>query len=61
MLHDLDKEALKVLSADYEIDFLSLSFCRSAEDITEARSFLRSIGLTSTKVRQSSKFERAQI
>lgn len=52
VLHDLDKEALKALSADYEIDFLSLSFCRMADDVLEARSFLKSIGLTNTKVQQ---------
>jgi pyruvate kinase len=54
VLHDLDKEALKALSADYEIDFLSLSFCRAGDDVVEARSFLKSIGLTNIKVQKSS-------
>lgn len=51
MLHDLDKRVLKALAADYEIDFLSLSFCRAADDVAEARSYLKSIGCTTTKVR----------
>ena len=57
VLHDQDKEALKSLSADYEIDFLSLSFCRAGDDVLEARSFLKSIGLTNTKVPKHSQAE----
>lgn len=60
MLHDLDKEALKALSADYEIDFLSLSFCRMADDVLEARSFLKSIGMTNTKVQQHARCVQSQ-
>lgn len=57
MLHDLDKDVLKKLSQDYEIDFLSLSFCRAADDVLEARSFLKSIGLNTTKVRTHLQYE----
>lgn len=50
ILCDKDKAALKELAADFEIDFISLSFTRHASDITIAQEFLRSSGLDNTKV-----------
>ena len=49
-LCDQDREMLTALAKDYELDFVSLSFTRAAEDVEDARSFLDSIGLGSTKV-----------
>lgn len=51
MLADHDKSAIKSLAESFEIDFVSLSYCRSGEDVSEARAFLDSIGMTSTKAR----------
>eukprot|EP00877_Chromochloris_zofingiensis_P009758 jgi/Chrzof1/5035/Cz15g09100.t1_PYK1[v5.2] len=50
LLSDYDKDCLMTLGQEYEIDFLSLSYTRTVEDVVEARSFLDSIGLTSVKV-----------
>ncbi len=50
ILCGIDKRALEALCADYEIDFVSLSFTRNAEDVTAAREYLDSIGMTTTKV-----------
>jgi hypothetical protein len=36
---------------DYEIDFISLSYTRSVDDVLEARAFLDAVGLGNTKVR----------
>ena len=49
-LTDFDREAIEALSKEFEIDFVSLSFCRSVEDITEAREFLSSIGANDTRI-----------
>ena len=35
---------------EYEIDFVSLSYTRTMDDVVEARDFLDSIGLTATKI-----------
>lgn len=35
---------------DYEIDFISLSYTRSVDDVIEARAFLDAVGLQNTKV-----------
>ncbi|GLC77052.1 hypothetical protein PLESTF_001878200 [Pleodorina starrii] len=50
LLSDYDKECLHILAQDFEIDFLSLSYTRSAADVREARSFLDSIGMSNTKI-----------
>lgn len=34
----------------YDIDFVSLSYTRCSEDVTEAREFLNSVGLSATKI-----------
>ncbi len=47
---DEDKSNIKDLSTDFEVDFISLSFTRSGEDIQSAREFLDSINMTNTKV-----------
>lgn len=47
-----DKAALRELARDFEIDFVSLSFTRQASDVEQARDFLRSVGLDSTRVGQ---------
>lgn len=43
VLTDFDKQAIQILSSEFEVDFLSLSYCRSVEDVLDAREFLRSI------------------
>lgn len=50
ILHETDKEALKALAKDFEIDFVSLSFTRQGSDLDQAREFLKSNGLESTRV-----------
>ncbi len=54
ILSDYDKKALKALLSHFEIDFVSLSFVREADDVHAAREFLDSIGHTATKVRTCS-------
>lgn len=49
-LTDFDRQAVQVLAAEFEVDFLSLSYCRSVEDVDEAREFLDSIGCEATKL-----------
>ena len=39
--------------AEFEVDFISLSFARTADDVMQAREFLDSVGLTTTKARPS--------
>lgn len=50
LLSEYDRQCLAALARDYEIDFISLSYTRSAEDVGEARAFLDSIGLANTKI-----------
>lgn len=38
------------ISQDYEVDFISLSYTRSVDDVIEARSFLDAVGLANTKI-----------
>ncbi|KAK9828408.1 hypothetical protein WJX81_005360 [Elliptochloris bilobata] len=45
-----DKAALEALQDEFEVDFVSLSFARTADDIVQAREFLDSAGLTTTKI-----------
>ncbi|KAL4425448.1 hypothetical protein ABPG75_009464 [Micractinium tetrahymenae] len=49
-LTDFDKQAIATLCKEFEVDFVSLSYCRSAEDAMECRDFLASIGAEQTKV-----------
>lgn len=50
IMTDQDKQGIKDLGHEFEIDFISLSFTRSGECIQVAREFLDSIGMTTTKV-----------
>ncbi|CAL8472137.1 g11679 [Coccomyxa elongata] len=50
ILTDYDKQALKALLAHFEVDFVSLSFVREADDVHQAREFLDSLGHTTTKL-----------
>jgi hypothetical protein len=45
-----DKAALKSFGVPNDIDFVALSFTRTAEDIQEARAHLESIGMGSAKI-----------
>ncbi|KAL4535000.1 hypothetical protein Ndes2437B_g05753 [Nannochloris sp. 'desiccata'] len=46
--HDI--ECLRTFGADFEIDFLTLSYSNSAEDVWSARQTLDAMGLTQTKI-----------
>jgi pyruvate kinase len=50
VLSDYDKQCLALLAEDYEIDFLSLSYTRSAADVQDARRSLAQLGLPATKI-----------
>lgn len=50
VLCDQDKQMISALGKEFELDFVSLSFTREAEDVESARHYLQSIGLGSTKV-----------
>ena len=41
----------QALHDEFEVDFVSLSFARTADDVVQAREFLDSVGLTTTKAR----------
>ena len=50
IMTDDDKSAIQELAAEFEIDFISLSFTRAGEDVQAARDFLDSINMQTTKV-----------
>ena len=50
VLHATDKAALKELAKEFELDFVSLSFTRHGDDLDQARQYLKSIGLDTTRV-----------
>jgi hypothetical protein len=50
ILNAEDKATLEALSKEFEIDFVSLSFTRQASDVDQARDYLKSIGLDTTRV-----------
>ena len=50
IMTDDDKANIKELAAEFEVDFISLSFTRCGEDIIDAREFLDSINMPTTKV-----------
>lgn len=50
LLSDYDKECIISLAVDYEVDFISLSYTRSVDDVVEARAFLDAVGLQNTKI-----------
>ena len=45
-----DRQAIEALAKEFEVDFVSLSFCRSVDDIQEARDFLHNIHLDNVRV-----------
>lgn len=49
-LTDFDRQAIQILASEFEVDFVSVSYCRSIDDIQEARDFLDSIGHMDTKI-----------
>lgn len=51
IMTDDDQSAIQELAAEFEIDFISLSFTRAGEDVQAAREFLDSINMQTTKVR----------
>ncbi|KAK9805287.1 hypothetical protein WJX72_011225 [[Myrmecia] bisecta] len=50
ILSAADKEMITKLGRAYDIDFVSLSYTRTAEDITEVRSFLDNVNMPFSKV-----------
>lgn len=50
LLSSHDVECLRTFGADFELDFLTLSYCNSAEDVYTARQTLDALGLTQTKI-----------
>ncbi|KDD72880.1 hypothetical protein H632_c2782p0, partial [Helicosporidium sp. ATCC 50920] len=50
VLAESDKAAVKALASEFEVDFLSLSYTRSAEDVAAAREWLASERLGRTRV-----------
>lgn len=50
-LTEFDKHAMAALCSEFEVDFMTLSYARSQEDVFEAREFLQSIGREGIKVR----------
>merc|ERR1719428_1719678 len=49
-LTEADKDAIKTWGKSNDVDFLSLSFCRSAADVKAARAVLDEAGLTRTGI-----------
>jgi pyruvate kinase len=45
-----DKTMIMEMGKKYEIDYVSLSYCNSAQDVIEARDLLNNFGLTQTKI-----------
>lgn len=50
LLSEWDRQCIAALGAEFEIDFLNLSYTRTAEDVREARRFLQTIGMHNTKL-----------
>lgn len=49
-LTEHDKAALRELVAEFDLDFVSLSYCRESDDVDQVRAFLHSIGSSATKI-----------
>ncbi|KFM28728.1 Pyruvate kinase [Auxenochlorella protothecoides] len=45
-----DANCIKKFGKEYEIDYISLSYCSSVEDLTECRAFLDALGMFQTKI-----------
>lgn len=50
LLSDYDKRCIAELGAEFDIDFISLSYTRTGEDVREARRFLDSLGMKDTRI-----------
>ena len=50
LFSQLDTDSLRALAAEFDFDFLSLSYTRSADDVGEARKFLNSLGLEACRI-----------
>lgn len=50
LLSPYDEECLIALGKEFEIDFVSLSYTRTREDVREARAFLDKVGMVNTKI-----------
>ncbi|KAK9796683.1 hypothetical protein WJX73_008597 [Symbiochloris irregularis] len=50
VLCEADRTSIEALSKDFDIDFVSLSFTRTAEDVGQARSFMQKIGQPSCRI-----------
>lgn len=61
VLGDYDKEVIKAIVSEFEIDFVSLSFVREADDLHVAREFLDSLGASACKVCLLSDAGRSQV
>ncbi|GAB4821691.1 hypothetical protein N2152v2_008737 [Parachlorella kessleri] len=49
-LSEWDRHAITTLCSEFEVDFVTLSYCRSPEDVAEAKDFLSSLGRDGIKV-----------
>ncbi|KAK2076476.1 hypothetical protein QBZ16_001001 [Prototheca wickerhamii] len=49
-LTEHDKAALRELVTEFDLDFVSLSYCRESDDVDQVRAFLHSIGSSATKI-----------
>lgn len=50
LMTEHDVNCIKTFAKEFEIDFVSLSYCNSAEDVASARQTLDSLGLAQTKI-----------
>ncbi|KAG1667784.1 hypothetical protein FOA52_010821 [Chlamydomonas sp. UWO 241] len=50
LLSEWDKVCITALGKEFDIDFINVSYVRTAQDIHDAFAFLSSIGLASTKI-----------
>jgi len=50
LMTEFDIQCIKAFASEFEIDFISLSYCNTSEDVYECRNFLDTNGLTQTKI-----------
>jgi hypothetical protein len=50
LLTEYDCKTIAALGAEFDIDFIILSYTRTGKDIREARAFLDQLGMKSTKI-----------
>ncbi|KAF6256488.1 Pyruvate/Phosphoenolpyruvate kinase-like domain-containing protein [Scenedesmus sp. NREL 46B-D3] len=49
LFSEYDRQAIAALGREFEVDYINLAYTRTREDVREARLFLDSLGLTSTR------------